>query len=96
MRSFTLLSRFSQFFLKKKIVQNTIGNEEFEEEFTVDPYNVVNKSIFIIENIISPLIKCSGGKAIDYDRLIKYFGCSKISSDLLTRFDFFSIRKKFF
>ena len=49
MRSFKLINRFSQFILKKKYVQNT--NVEVEQEFSVDPYNVVNKSTFYIENI---------------------------------------------
>ena len=59
-------------------------NVDFEKEFVVDPYSVVNKSTFLSFAIVIPIFNL-GGKAIDYDRLIKYFGCARITPDLLAR-----------
>jgi len=47
---------------------------DVQEGVEVNPYGVTNTS----------------GKEIDYDKLIKYFGCQKINEDLIKRCIYFT------
>ena len=76
------LTRLPFFTLKKFCSQKE--NVDLDEGFVVDPYSVVNKSTCFYFVIIIAIFNL-GGKAIDYDRLIKYFGCARITPDLLAR-----------
>lgn len=81
MTFFKKISRFSQNLIKSNFKKLEEG---VDSDFIVDPYNVVNKSRKNKFERNKAIIL--GGKAIDYDKLLKYFGCSKITSDLLERF----------